>query len=149
MPRDLVPEILRPLLLLLRTCPPLQQFRTRGLRNGRAFKFLSPGIHQPHAWLLAKLRSEIQSVGCWFASDHVVRSLTERHLLRGTRPFLILQPRGFQADRVVKTPEKTVGILNKENRGALVRHQAMAIHNKLVALGFPSENRMIVENQTS
>src|SRR5438552_7220537 len=109
--------------------------------------FLSPGVNPPHTLLLAKLRAKIKSVRCWFASDHVVGSLAQGHLLRGASPFLVLQSRIFQTDRVVKPRQKAMGILHKENRGTLMRHQAVAVNQELITLGFSAKNRMIIQNQ--
>src|SRR5579872_7400042 len=92
---------------------------------------------------MTELRPEVHSSRC---AAEIGRG-RQRNLRIGAGPLLVFKPRRLQTDRVVEALNKTVRIVDLEQRRALMGKESVSVDQELIALGFATEDRMIIENE--
>src|SRR5881396_1571241 len=112
----------------------------------------SPSVHHPHAppvppapRALAELRSEVEAV----VPGRLVRRVSERHLRRRPAPRLVGERGAIHSDHLVEAIRVATLPGHQEDRGTLVRGEALSVDEELVALRFAAEDRVVVDDEAT
>src|SRR5213596_3224037 len=125
--------------------PPAQQLRSRDVADRGALELPSPWVYYPHPRSLAELRSEVEAV----VLGRLVRRVSERHLRRRPAPRLVGERGAIHSDHLVEAIRVATLPGHQEDRGTLVRGEALSVDEELVALRFAAEDRVVVDDEAT
>src|SRR5947209_1778788 len=96
------------------------QLRSGSLRHWRAAHLFAYRVDQPESLLLPELGAEPETILPIAEAGRLVRSPADGHL-RLPAPFLVVEPRSMQANRIIKSRDEAVRVRHQINCRALVR----------------------------